>query len=113
MTDPQVTHLIAKRYDSSDLGGVDPSQLRGTGGQTRHILLALDTSEAAERLLQWAIVNLHRKGDVFHIVHVALVLAPQEEVYHQVPGTSYGFHERSFDQAKGDAERAKVFVRER
>lgn len=108
------SHLIAKRYDSNGLGGIDGSELRDAGARaTRHIVLALDTTEAAEKLLQWAIVNLHRKGDVFHVVHVAKILAPHEDIQHQVPGTSLSFHDRSIGQAKVDAERAKVFVRER
>ena len=78
-TEPTVAHLLAKRFDSSDLGGLDSAaRLRQAGAQApRHIVLALDHSEQAERLLQWAITNLYRKGDIFHIVHVALVLAPQ------------------------------------
>ena len=114
MTEPTTTHLLAKRYDSSDLGGISRDQLRETGAQTaRHIVLALDSTDTAERLLQWAIVNLFRKGDVFHIVHVALVLSSQDEVHHQTPGLSLSVHERSFEKAQIDADRAKAFVRER
>ncbi|KAK9786674.1 hypothetical protein WJX73_005412 [Symbiochloris irregularis] len=103
------SHLIARRYDASDLS---VPNLRDEQS-TRHIVLALDSSETAEHLLQWAIVNLHRKGDTFHIVHVALVLAAPEEIQHSVPGMSHTVHNRPVEDAKADAERAKVFVREK
>ena len=113
MEEPSTTHLLAKRFDSTDLGIVGGSLLRQAGEATRHIVIALDSSETAERLLQWTIVNLYRKGDVFHIVHVALVLAHQEELHHQVPGMSVASRSGTFEQAKTDVERAKVFVREK
>lgn len=84
MTGPDATHLLARRFDSQDLGGVSGAELREAGAAApRNIVLALDSSDTAERLLQWAIMNLYRKGDIFHLVHVALVLAHQEEVHHQ------------------------------
>ena len=37
----------------------------------RKIVFATDLAADSERALDWAIENIYKAGDVFHIVHVA------------------------------------------
>ncbi|KAG7675239.1 hypothetical protein NADE_007275 [Nannochloris sp. 'desiccata'] len=43
-----------------------------TGGITgaRHILIPVDDNKDSELALDWAIENLYRPGDIFHLLHV-------------------------------------------
>jgi nucleotide-binding universal stress UspA family protein len=55
----------------------------------RHVVVALDTTEASLRALKWAATEILRPGDVVHVVHVAKILSPQCVIQHSQPGTSF------------------------
>ncbi|GIL56848.1 hypothetical protein Vafri_12140 [Volvox africanus] len=79
----------------------------------RNILLAIDTTDASVSAAQWAMHEFYRKGDTFHLVHVARILAPQLTIHHQyhatydVPDPKPPIDERAF------LERLKEDIREK
>lgn len=40
------------------------------GGGGRHLVLAVDDSDASERAAMWAVANLYRPGDICHLMHI-------------------------------------------
>ncbi|GLC37171.1 hypothetical protein PLESTB_000987600 [Pleodorina starrii] len=90
-------------------GGAAP----GSAQAGRQILLAIDTTDASVAAAQWAMHEFYRKGDTFHLVHVARILAPQLTIHHQyhatydVPDTKPPIDERAF------IERLKEDIREK
>ncbi|GFR43064.1 hypothetical protein Agub_g4071, partial [Astrephomene gubernaculifera] len=90
-------------------GGASP----GSSTSGRAILLALDLTDASVNAAQWAMHEFYRKGDTFHLVHVARILAPQLTIHHQyhatynVPDPRPPMDERAF------VERLKEDIREK
>ena len=62
---------------SSSLGGSHSSSPK-----PRHLVVAIDMSEASCKAMQYAAVEVARRGDVLHLVHVARVLTPQCTIQH-------------------------------
>ena len=101
---------------------------------SRSILVAVDTTEQSLAMLDWAVRQLHQQGDVFHLVHVAKVMASTEEVasgtltfvqhIRLVPGlhskicagvaqVRYRYHDKKFEEAQADIEKVKLWMNER
>ncbi|KAG2439856.1 hypothetical protein HYH02_010488 [Chlamydomonas schloesseri] len=68
----------------------------------RNILLAVALDDASLAAVNYAIHELYRKGDQFHLVHVARILSPSITIHHQyhatynVPDLGPGIDERAF-----------------
>jgi len=57
----------------------------------RSILICAEDTEGAAAACQWAVREVYREGDVFHLAYVIPSLKPPLEVYHGMPGTSFQF----------------------
>ncbi|KAG2443942.1 hypothetical protein HXX76_002281 [Chlamydomonas incerta] len=68
----------------------------------RTVLLAVALDDASISAVNYAIHELYRKGDQFHLVHVARILSPSITIHHQyhatynVPELGPGIDERAF-----------------
>eukprot|EP00775_Hariotina_reticulata_P010737 gene10737-10893_t len=66
----QVTWLL-----SATSGAPQRPKLMGKGA-ARHLVVAVDDSEEGEAAVAWVIMNLWRKGDLLHVLHVVPALPP-------------------------------------
>ena len=57
----------------------------------RSVVICAEDTHAAAMACDWAVDELYREGDVFHLVYVVKSLKPPMEVYHGLPGTSFSF----------------------
>ena len=101
---------------------------------SRSILVAVDTTEQSLAMLDWAVRQLHQHGDVFHLVHIAKVMASTEEVASGTlpfagdirlkPGLDrnscagvaqvrYRYHDKKIEEAQADIEQVKLWMNER
>ncbi|CAL5222222.1 g4554 [Coccomyxa viridis] len=61
--------------------------------------------------LRWTMDQLHRPGDVIHIVHVIKCLVHKLEVFHGMPGTTFSFDDPGEAHRESeDVARAKSFL---
>lgn len=76
----------------------------------RHVILAVDDSPASEKATEWAVDQLYREGDEFHLFHV---IPPAQYV---VLATDIGLEEVVQDDPetqKRVEERARAFLTEK
>ncbi|PNW73592.1 hypothetical protein CHLRE_13g565250v5 [Chlamydomonas reinhardtii] len=78
------------------------SEGAGPAEPARAVLLAVAMDEASLAAVNYAIHELYRKGDQFHLVHVARILSPSITIHHQyhatynVPELGPGIDQRAF-----------------
>jgi len=57
----------------------------------RRIAICAEDTPAAAEATRWAVNEVYREGDVFHLIYVIKSLKPPLEIHHGAPGTSFTF----------------------
>lgn len=76
----------------------------------RKIVVATDLTEDSERALEWALANVYKQGDEFHIVHVANIKDETSETFHGPVGSSFHYRERTPQQTQDLLEERKQYI---
>ncbi|KAL4518697.1 hypothetical protein Ndes2437B_g00780 [Nannochloris sp. 'desiccata'] len=57
----------------------------------RRIAICAEDTPAAAEATRWAVNEVYREGDVFHLIYVIKSMKPPLEIHHAAPGTSFTF----------------------
>ena len=76
-----------------------------SSGHARVIGICAEDTDAAAAACRWAVREIYRDGDKFHLMYVVKSLKPPMEVFHPGPGTAY-----SFSQPGKHHEEAKILA---